>query len=242
MTEIIDLMRQHRSVRKFTEEVIPDEKIWEFIEAGIAASTWKNFQSYSIVVVKSAEGKNAIYEAHSDIATKAVLACSHFIVFVGDLNRAEKAVELNGAQFQPAGVESLLISSVDASLAAENVLLAAESAGYGGVFMGLLREKSVEISDVLGLPDYTYPLFGIALGRPAKVNPVKPRLPYDALVFNEKYQVQGEEVIKAYDAVQAEFAGARRAGSSWSSRVTEQWGKPEDSSSMENLKDKKLWK
>ncbi|MDR2977223.1 MAG: nitroreductase family protein [Streptococcaceae bacterium] len=242
MTDTIDLMRQHRSVRKFTEEVIPDEKIREFIEAGIAASTWKNFQSYSVIVVKSAETKQAIYKAHNNSATKAVLGCSHFLVFVGDLNRAEIAVKMNGADFQPEGVESLLITSVDASLAAENVLLAAESEGYGGVIMGLLREKSVEISDILGLPDFTYPLFGIALGRPAKINPVKPRLPYEALVFNEKYQLQNEEVINAYDEVQAEFAGARREGSTWSSRIAEQWGKPENNSSTENLKEKKLWK
>ncbi|GAB2025919.1 nitroreductase family protein [Lactovum odontotermitis] len=242
MSEIIDLMRRHSSVRKFTEEVIPDDEIREFIEAGRAASNWKNFQSYSIIIVKSEAAKQAIYEADHVPATKAVLGCSHFIVFVGDLNRAGLAVTLNAGDFQPAGAESLLISAVDASLAAENVLLAAESAGYGGVMMGLLREKSVEISDILGLPDYTYPLFGIALGRPAKVNSVKPRLPYEAVVFEEKYQIQDESVIKAYDEVQAEYAGARREGSSWSSRIAEQWGQPENPSSTENLRDKKLWK
>lgn len=108
--------------------------------------------------------------------------------------------------------------------------------------MGLLREKSAEISEILGLPDYTYPLFGIALGKPAKINPVKPRLPYEAMVFEEKYVQQGETIIRAYDEMQADYAGARREGSSWSERMLEQWGKAEDSSSTENLKEKKLWK
>ncbi|HEY0221541.1 MAG TPA: nitroreductase family protein [Lactovum miscens] len=240
MANIIEIMKAHSSVRKFTDEVIPDKKIREFIEAGRSAGNWKNFQSYSVIIVKSIETKNAIYEAHNSISTKAVMSCSHFIVFVGDMNRAEKAVKLNGGDFQPAGVESILISSIDAALAAENVLLAAEADGFGGVMMGLLREKSVEISDILGLPDYTYPLFGIALGVPAKINPVKPRLPYETMVFNEKYVEQDESVIRAYDEVQSDYAGTRRLGSSWSSRIVEQWGKPEERSSTENLKAKKL--
>ena len=240
MVDVIELMKAHVSVRKFTEEKIPEVTLREFIEAGRAAANWKNFQSYSIIVVSSVEQKQALYDQHPIPALRAILGCSHFLVFIGDLNRAEKAVALNGGDFQPAGVESLLISSVDAALAAENVLLAAESAGFGGVIMGLLRDKSATISEVLGLPDYTYPLFGLALGRPAKVNSVKPRLPYEAVVFSEKYQEQSREVIEAYDQVQADYAGNRRQDSTWSSRMVDQWGQPELPGSTENLKAKKL--
>lgn len=240
MANLTEIMRAHSSVRKFTDAVIPDAAIREFIEAGRAASNWKNFQSYSIIIVKSPESKAAIYAAHPSISTKAVLNCSHFLVFVGDLKRAEKAVLLNQADFKPEGIESILISSIDAALSAENVLLAAEVNGYGGVMMGLLREKSSEISEILGLPDFTYPLFGIALGVPAKINPVKPRLPYEAMVFEEKYQLPDSAIITAYDEQLEEYAGARRLGSSWSSRIAEQWGQSENKSSTENLKAKKL--
>jgi len=237
MNNIVDLMKKHTSVRNFTEKVIPDEVVKDMIEAGRAASNWKNFQSYSIIVVKSKEQKEAIYEHQPQ---KSIINCSHYLVFVGDLKRAETAVKMNGGDFQPAGVESLLISSIDAALAAENVLVAAESLGYGGVMVGLIRDQSVEISDVLGLPDYTYPLFGLALGKPARLNEVKPRLPYEAVVFPEKYIEQDESVIKAYDQVQTDYAGTRRIGSSWSERMVDQWGKPELKSSTKNLKSKGL--
>lgn len=84
---------------------------------------------------------------------------------------------MHQGNFQPQGIESLLITSVDAATAGQNALLAAESLGYNGVMVGLIRDQSSEISKVLNLPDYTYPIFGIALGKAARLNKVKPRLP-----------------------------------------------------------------
>ena len=51
--------------------------------------------------------------------------------------------------------------------------------------VGLIRDQSSEIYKVLNLPDYTYPIFGIALGKVARLNKVKPRLPLEATAFKE---------------------------------------------------------
>jgi nitroreductase len=236
MTETIDLMMKHTSVRRFTEETIPDDVLRQIIDAGRAASNWKNFQSYSVIVVQSDEQKQAIYDLQPQ---KAILSAPVYLVFVGDLRRAQTAVEMRGETFTPEGIEGILISSVDASLAAQNTLLAAESLGYGGVFIGLIRDQSAEISDVLGLPDYTYPLFGIALGRPKFTVEVKPRLPYEAIVFPEKYVDQPAAVIEAYDEVQDVYSGPRRSDT-WSERHVGQWGQPQVPASTDNLRAKKL--
>lgn len=53
MNETIDLMKKHTSVRRFTEEPISEKELRAIIDAGRAASSWKNFQSYSIIVVRS---------------------------------------------------------------------------------------------------------------------------------------------------------------------------------------------
>ena len=171
---------------------------------------------------------------------KSIKNASHFLVFVGDLNRAEKATKLHTDSFYPEGTENLLISSVDASLAAQNTLLAAESLGYGGVFVGLIRDQAAELSALLNLPDYTYPLFGLAIGVPARQNTVKPRLPYEAVVFDERYQEQTAQVIEDYDRLQAEFAGDRRLDSDWSERIAAQFGVPSQTATLMNLQDKKL--
>ena len=62
--------------------------------------------------------------------------------------------------------EVTLIGAVDAGIMAQNVLLAAESLGLGGVYIGALRNNAQKVSDVLNLPDYCVPLVGLCLGYP----------------------------------------------------------------------------
>ena len=161
MSETITLMKSHTSVRRFKEEAIPQEDLNEILSAAQMASSWKNFQSYSVILVRSQEKKDALFEL---VPQEAIRQSAAFLLFVGDLNRAEKGARLHTDTFQPQGVEGLLITSVDAALAGQNTLLAAESLGYGGVIIGLVRYKSVEVAELFKLPDYTYPVFGIALG------------------------------------------------------------------------------
>lgn len=236
MTETIKLMKSHTSVRRFQEQEIPQVDLEEILTAGQMASSWKNFQSYSVILVRSQEKKDALYEL---VPQEAIRQSAAFLLFVGDLNRAEKGARLHTDTFQPQGVEGLLITSVDAALAGQNTLLAAESLGYGGVIIGLVRYKSEEVAELFNLPDYTYPVFGIALGVPNQQHDVKPRLPLKQVVFEEEYQEQPVEAILDYDQVQADYAGAR-ATTSWSQRLAEQFGQAEPSSTRKNLEQKKL--
>lgn len=236
MTETIKLMKVHTSVRRFKEQALPQEDLTEILTAAQMASSWKNFQSYSVIVVRSQEKKDALYEL---VPQEAIRQSAVFLLFVGDLNRAEKGARLHTDTFQPQGVEGILISSVDAALADQNALLAAESLGYGGVIIGLVRYKSEEVAELFNLPDYTYPVFGMALGVPNQEHEVKPRLPLNQVVFEEEYQEQTVDVIEAYDRVQADYAGAR-ATTSWSQRLAEQFGQAEPSSTRKNLEQKKL--
>ena len=236
MTETIQLMKAHTSVRRFQEQEIPQADLEEILTAGQMASSWKNFQSYSVILVRSQEKKDALYEL---VPQEAIRQSAAFLLFVGDLNRAEKGASLHTDAFRPQGVEGLLITSVDAALAGQNTLLAAESLGYGGVVIGLVRYKSEEVAELFNLPDYTYPVFGIALGVPNQQHDVKPRLPLSQVVFEEEYQEQPVEAILDYDQVQADYAGAR-ATTSWSQRLAEQFGQAEPSSTRKNLEQKKL--
>ncbi len=183
MNTVIDLMKSHSSVRRFKEEDIKEDDLQAILTAGQMASSWKNFQSYSIILVRSQEKKEALYEL---VPQEAIRQCSAFLLFVGDLNRAEKGVRMHTDQFHPKGPENLLITSVDAALAGQNTLLAAESLGYGGVIIGLVRYEAAEVAKLFNLPDYTYPVFGIALGVPNQNHAVKPRLPFEAVVFEEE--------------------------------------------------------
>lgn len=57
MTETIKLMKAHTSVRRFKEQALPQEDLTDILTAAQMASSWKNFQSYSVIVVRSQEKK-----------------------------------------------------------------------------------------------------------------------------------------------------------------------------------------
>lgn len=236
MNQTIDLMRAHSSVRRFTEEPLVEEDLTAIIDAGRAASSWKNFQSYSIICIRSQEKKQALYDLTPQ---PAILQAAVVLLFVGDHHRASKAAHLYGEGFDARGSENLLISSVDASLAGQNTLLAAESLGYGGVFIGMIRHRARDIAELFHLPAYTYPVFCLALGRPAQHHPVKPRLAREAVVFDEVYQEQGTDVIEAYDQVQKDYAGARQT-ETWSQRLLAQFAQEEQAETRKLLQAHKL--
>lgn len=235
MNETIDLMKKHTSVRRFTEEPISEKDYAPSltpVERHPAGRIF-NLIRLSLFVVRK---KAALFDL---VPQKAIRQSSVFLLFIGDLNRAKKGVCLHTDTFYPQGVENILISSVDASLVAQNTLLAAESLGYGGVIIGLVRYASREIAELFNLPNYTYPIFGIALGKPAQHHTVKPRLPYEAVVFEEKYQEQDVSIIQTYNQVQADYAG-NRATDTWSERLTAQFAKKPNLASQNLLQDKKL--
>lgn len=97
MTETIKLMQSHSSVRRFKEQEIPQEDLNEILKAAQMASTWKNFQSYSVILVRSQEKKDALYEL---VPQEAIRQSAAFLLFVGDLNRAEKGARLHTDTFQ----------------------------------------------------------------------------------------------------------------------------------------------
>ena len=236
MNETINLMKSHSSVRRFKDERIPEADLKAIIEAGSAASSWKNFQSYSIIVVRSEEKKQALYNLTPQ---PAILQADTILLFVGDHNRASKAAELHQEPFDAKGTENLLISSVDAALAGQNAMLAAESLGYGGVFIGMIRHSALAVAEVFALPDYTYPVFCIALGVPNQHFPVKPRLKLESFVFQEEYQEQSVEAIQNHDAVQTEYAGARQT-ELWSERLVNQFKQEEQPETKALLEKHKL--
>ena len=50
MTETIKLMKDHTSVRRFKEQEIPQADLNEILKSAQMASSWKNFQSYSVIL------------------------------------------------------------------------------------------------------------------------------------------------------------------------------------------------
>ncbi|WP_372852316.1 nitroreductase family protein [Pseudomonas protegens] len=62
-------------------------------------------------------------------------------------------------------------------LVAENAVVALESLGLGGVYIGAIRNDIEGVAKELGLPPQVYPIFGLCVGYPSteRLAKVKPR-------------------------------------------------------------------
>ncbi|MCL1899652.1 MAG: nitroreductase family protein [Promicromonosporaceae bacterium] len=238
MNEIMELMRRHATVREFTDEAIPAETLDHLIDSGRQAATWKGGQSYSIIVIEDPARRQQVFDI---MPLPQARDCAALLFFVGDLTRAEAAMDFRGEDFYPESIESVLIGAVDAALCAQNVALAAEGLGYGTCFLGYVRYFSEEFAELLDLPQYTFPVFGLALGRPAVEPAPKPRLPRDAVVHRERYQRRDAaaltEVVQQADADMREYFGDT-PGDSWSQRMALQFAEPQTESSTRLLRAK----
>ncbi|MBT5718276.1 MAG: oxygen-insensitive NADPH nitroreductase, partial [Gammaproteobacteria bacterium] len=60
MSSVIDLLKSHRSIRKFTDQVIEPELFADLITAGQAAATSSFLQGSTVVRIKKTETRSAI--------------------------------------------------------------------------------------------------------------------------------------------------------------------------------------
>ena len=83
----MSLIFKRRSIRRFTDERVSDEKIESLLKAAMQAPSACNQQAWEFIVVSKPEDKLAISQMH-DYAKPAEKA-SHLIVTIGNLNEAK---------------------------------------------------------------------------------------------------------------------------------------------------------
>ncbi len=182
MNDTIQLLKNHHSVRDFADRPLPQETVNELIACAQAAATSHFVQAYSIIGVTNPEQKQAVAAISGQ---KHALANGHLFIFVADLNRHAGLMDDTA---ELGTTENLLVATIDATLAAQNLTIAAESLGLGCCYLGSLRNESTTLIEVLGLPEYTFPLFGIACGYPENDHAsAKPRLPLPEVYQENRY-------------------------------------------------------
>jgi FMN reductase (NADPH) len=80
----------------------------------------------------------------------------------------------------------------------------------GICFLGSLRNNISRVDELLKLPEYVVPLYGLAVGYPDHQPETKPRLPFEAVFHENKYEEnKTEELLKAYDETMQVYYQAR---------------------------------
>ncbi len=214
------LQLRHRSVRRFKDRPLDPGQLETLIRCGQAAATSSFIQAYSVVRVTRAEARRAIAEAAGGQAW--IEKAPEFLVYCADLRRIDAACGRTGRGGLEGYSEHALAAVIDVALMAQNVLLAAESQGLGGVFIGGIRNAPEVIVEQLQLPKWVVPVFGMCLGWPDEEHEVKPRMPVDCVLHQDRYQDPPEARMTEYDARMADYYASRGANvklSDWSRAV-----------------------
>ena len=101
--------------------------------------------------------------------------------------------------------EVALIGAIDAGIMAQNMILAAESLRLGGVYIGSLRNNVRRVAELLDLPEYVMPLFGMCLGHPDQDPLPRPRLPLGCMVSENQYEAMSMADFAHYNAVVKDY-------------------------------------
>ncbi|TDT63262.1 oxygen-insensitive NADPH nitroreductase [Fonticella tunisiensis] len=211
MNDVINLLKSHRSIRKYMQKPVEEDKVKAIIEAAQSASTSSFIQAYTIIRVEDREKRKKIAKLAGEQSY--VEECPLFLVFCADLNRHKLACKMNKVEMVEGYTESFITATVDAALAAQNAMVAAESMGLGGVYIGGIRNNPDEVSRLLNIPVNAYPLFGMCLGYPDENPGTKPRLPMDLVLKVDEYTIEGdEERLRAYDEIVKEYYLERTDG------------------------------
>lgn len=216
MTPTIDLLRSHRSIRAFTDRAISDEQRAAILAAAQSASSSSFLQCTSIIRITDPALREQLVTLSG--GQKYVAQAAEFWVFCADFNRLQQICP--DAQLGLA--EQLLLGCVDTALMAQNALTAAESLGLGGVYIGGIRNNIAQVTELLHLPKFVLPLFGMCLGEPAQDPELKPRMPAAMLVHENSYQPINPEVLAQYDNELVEYYQHRdsnRRSESWSEHI-----------------------
>ncbi len=237
---VIEQLLSHRSVRAFLPDALPDGTLQTLLAAAQSAASSSNLQAFSVVAVQdpARKARLAVLAGRQAHLEQVPLV----LVWVADLSRLDRtAARLLRASAANRTLEMFLVAAVDAALAAQNAVVAAEALGLGTVYIGALRNHPEAVAAELKLPPNAFALFGLCVGHPdpAKPTAIKPRLPQSAVLHLETYAQSAQtetEAVAAYDELIQSFQHSQGlAPMPWSQQASQRVAGPQSLSGRDRL-------
>ncbi|MHA2245310.1 MAG: nitroreductase family protein [Candidatus Hodarchaeales archaeon] len=186
--DIFKIINNRRSIRKFTEKPITNDVLENILRAGIRAPFAA--QLYSIIYTRDQEKmrklKIGVYSSTQLL-----------MIFLVDFRKIEKIINLRKYRYDYDDGMLLWLAIQDASLVAENVILASEAFGLGSVLLGGAPLQADLMNKVFNIPSRVFPVVGLCLGYPDKSakTDVRPRYSLKFSAFEDSYQDLSESEI-----------------------------------------------
>jgi len=206
---VVQALLRHRSIRRYLNRSVPAAVLQAAIAAAQSASSSSHLQAWSVIAVENPERRARLAAFAGNQAH--VAAAPLLLVFIADLARLRRIANVSGMAGDGLDyLEAMMIGVVDASLAAQNAVMAFEAMGLGACYIGGMRNQPEKVAEELGLPKETFAVFGLTVGYPdpSAEAAVKPRLPQATVLHKERYDGADND-LASYDTRMRAFQAAQ---------------------------------
>ena len=179
MQDFMDVIKGRRSVRKYEETPVSDQKLETLIEAVKWAPSWANTQCWEIIVIKDPAIKEKLQTslpAKGQPATKAIVHAPVVLAVCGKLKSSGYYKDLVTTKFGDWFM-------FDLGIACQNICLTAHSLGLGTVMVGLFDHDKA--GKILNVPSGYELVLLIPLGFPAKQSSAPKRREISEFTHND---------------------------------------------------------
>lgn len=199
MNNIIRSLIERKSVRAYTGKPISEEDKELLFAAAANAPTAGNMTLYSIIDVTDQSKKELLAKLcdNQPFIAKADMV----VIFLADYRRWYKVFKDVDSTVREPGVGDMQLATVDAVIAAQNMVVAAQSLGIGSCYIGDIIEHFEEIQHIFDIPANVAPACMLVLGYPDQVNidrPKPPRFSNSTFIYENTYKDLSEQAI--YDS------------------------------------------
>ncbi|MDP6458222.1 MAG: nitroreductase family protein [Candidatus Bathyarchaeota archaeon] len=191
---------ERKSIRKFKSKKVSKEHIKKIVKAGQRAPTACKVEAYSFILISDQQKRTEIMDATvSHQSTRQfMMEAPVWIVICTDYARHIKLSEKLGIEAKFETVSKFILGLIDASLAAENMTIAAEALGLASCFVGSIWTAIPRISEILNVPKNVLPFLLLCIGYPDEIPAERVRWPIEAILHENTYSFPTDEIIFAH--------------------------------------------
>lgn len=178
--DLINIIRERRSVRNFTDQEIPQDLLHLLLDAVRWSPSWANTQCWEVIIVKDKGIKEQLQATISqkNPATKAIVAAPTLLVFCGKKKSAGYYSQVAATKFD----DWMLF---DLGIAVQTLCLTAHAHGLGTVIVGLFDHDAA--GKILQTPEGYETVAIVPIGYPGKIPSAPKRKAVSEFIHNEKF-------------------------------------------------------
>ncbi len=203
--DVREAIEKRRSIRKFKQDPIPEEKIRLLLESARLAPSGTNTQPWRFIVIKDIDTKKKLQEAahnqrHVKNAPVIIVCCADLKAFKEFPERVDELIE-SGAlpertrevfiPYLSKGMDTvtkdalMVAAAANVAIAVEHIVLQAVEIGLGTCWVRWYEDDKVK--EILDIPEHVEVMALLPVGVPDEEPSPRPRLSLDKIVYSDKF-------------------------------------------------------